>query len=140
MAGRPKLSPTDSHSEALRFRVRPAEAAALRDLAQALNQTPSRVLRRLLREAITRGPDYFEDKATDFKEAARQLAAIGRNLNQLAHAANLGAVLDGEDVRRVVNAARLQVSVASQMYREAVRTTTHRQVLALDQFAKEADQ
>jgi len=139
MAGRPKLPRTDSRSEALRFRVRPAEAAALRDLAQALGQTPSRVLRRLLREAITHGPDYFADQATDFHQTSEQLARIGRNLNQLVRAINQGNQVAPAELRRVVNAAHLSVSAASHLYREAVLATKQRQVVALDQLAQEAD-
>ena len=140
MAGRPKLSAADSHSVVLRFRVRPAEAAALRDLAQGLGQPPSRVLRRLLREAVTHGPDYFAETATAFRETSHQLAAIGNNLNQLVRAANRGEALADAHVRRVVNAARLQVGAADRLYQEAVRITAKRQVVALDELAQEAAQ
>lgn len=139
MAARPKLPRTDSRSEALRFRVRPAEAAALRDLAQALGQTPSRVLRRLLREAVTHGPDYFEDQATAFQHTSLQLARIGGNLNQLVRSINRGDHVAPADLRRVVNAARLQVSAATSLYQAAVRAVSKRQVVALDQLAQEAD-
>ena len=139
MAARPKLPRTDSRSEALRFRVRPAEAAALRDLAQALGQTPSRVLRRLLREAVTHGPDYFADQATAFQHTSEQLARIGRNLNQLVRSINRGDQVAPADLRRVVNAARLQVSAATHLYQAAVQATQQRQVVALDQLAQEAE-
>ena len=136
---RPKLPRTDTRSEALRFRVRPAEAAALRDLAQALGQTPSRILRRLLREAVTHGPDYFADQVTDFHQTSEQLARIGRNLNQLVRSINQGSQVAPDELRRVVNAAHLSVSAATHLYREAVLATKQRQVVALDQLAQEAD-
>ena len=48
-------------SSSLRVRVRKEEREAFQEFAASLGQTPSRVLRRLVREAITGGGDYFDD-------------------------------------------------------------------------------
>ena len=107
------------------------EAAALKQLAAHLGQSPSRLIRRLIREAITGGPDYFKDELVDLRRVSRELAAIGRNLNQLSRAANQGATVSGDDVRRVINAGILQMEVVKGLYDQALETVVKRAVLPL---------
>ena len=128
MAGRPKLPPTASQSEALHCRVRPAERAALRNLAQALHQTPSRVLRRLLREALTGAPDFWDDGVNEIRASHRALNAVGRNLNQLVRAANRGDVIFSEELESVVHTLRQRVAALEAVYAHAVRQARRRTV------------
>ena len=79
--GRPKPQPKRGRSEDIRVRAWPEEKAGLKQLAETLGETPSRVIRRLIREAINGGPDYFEDGREEIRRMRRQLTAIGRNLN-----------------------------------------------------------
>lgn len=102
------------------------ERAALNVLARSLNETPSRVLRRLFREAITAGPDYFEDGLTELRAAHRALASVGRNINQLAKAANSKEKVVSSDVRRNLAAAKLQVERLADIYRGAVERVQRR--------------
>ena len=59
--GRPKSKPQAVRSKMVGVRLREEEWAGLKQLAENLGETPSRILRRLVREAINGGPDYFED-------------------------------------------------------------------------------
>ena len=118
-------------SGVVRLRLRPEEAGALKALAADLGQTPSRIIRRLIREAINGRPDYFKDELVDLRRLSRELAAIGRNLNQLSRAANRGEAVSGPAVRRVVNAAMVQMEGVKRLYDQAVETVAKRAVLPL---------
>lgn len=127
MAGR-KATPSTVRSQAVRVRLREEERAAFQQFAAALGQTPSRIIRRLIREAITGGPDYFKDELGELRKMRRELTAIGRNLNQLARAANQGGVVEGADVRRVVNACLVQTAAVKALYRALLDTVVNRTV------------
>ena len=88
---RPKKIPGSALSRSRNIRLHLAEDQGLKQLAATLGETPSRVIRRLIREALTGGPDYFDDGVLDLRRMHRELASIGRNLNQLSRAANRGA-------------------------------------------------
>ena len=93
--GRPKSNPPELHSKMAGVRLRDQEWAGLTQLAENLGETPSRIIRRLVREAITGGPDYFDDGLLDLRRMSRALNSIGSNLNQLSRAANRGQVVGG---------------------------------------------
>ena len=133
--GRPKSKAPPVRSRVVFARLREAEEAGLKHLAARLGQTPSRIIRRLIREAVTGGPDYFDDGLLELGRMHRELAAIGSNLNQLARAANRGAVVGGEDVRRVINAGIVQMEAVKGLYQQAVRATEKRVVVPLYQEA-----
>ena len=128
---RPKTKPPKVRSRAAAIRLREDEWAGLKHLAETLGQPPSRVIRRLIREAITGGPDYFNDGVSELERMISELAAIGRNLNQLTRSANQGRAVSGDDVRRVVNAGIVQMEVVKGLYKRAVRATVKRVVLPL---------
>ena len=129
--GRPKAKPGAIRSKMVCVRLRAEEEAGLKKLAADLGQPPSRIMRRLIREALTGGPDYFDDGVLDLRRMHRELAAIGRNLNQLSRAANQGGAVGGEDVRRVINAGIVQMEAVKELYRQAVRAAAKRAVLPL---------
>ena len=88
--GRPKSTPQAVRSKMAFTRLREEEWAGLKQLAENLNETPSRIIRRLVREALNGGPDYFDDGVLDLRRMYRELNSIGSNLNQLSRAANRG--------------------------------------------------
>ena len=61
---------------------------------------------------------------------SRELNSIGSNLNQLSRTANQGGPVSGEDVRRVINAGRVQMEAVKGLYLRAVRATVKRAVAA----------
>ena len=128
---RPKSKPAEVRSRTLHVRLRDQEWAGLQHLAVTLDQRPSRIMRRLLREALTGGPDYFKDDRPALSRVSRELAAIGRNLNQLTRAANQGQAVSGDEVQRVVNAARVQTAAVKALYDQVLDATVKRAVVPL---------
>ena len=126
--GRPKSKRAEVRSRVAFVRLRDAEYAGLQELAATLGQTPSRVLRRLIREALTGGPDYFTDELRGLRGLVRELTAHGRNLNQLARAANRGRVVEAAEVRRVVNAGLVQLAAVKALYDQVLETVVKRAV------------
>ena len=129
--GRPKSKPQAVRSKMAFARLREEEWAGLKQLAENLGETPSRIIRRLVREALNGGPDYFDDGVLDLRRMYRELNSIGSNLNQLSRAANRGAVVGGDDVRRVINAGLVQMEAVKGLYVQAVRAAVNRAVLPL---------
>ena len=124
--GRPKLRDTTAYSRVTHTRLRIAEDTGLKALGKALGVSPSRIIRRLIREAINGGPDYFEDGEKEIRMMHVHLAAVGRNLNQLARAANRGEPILSEDVLRVLDVLRLDVAGIQHSYFKAVRAAAWR--------------
>jgi len=115
----PKEPGSKVRSQAVRVRLYEAERAAFQQFAAQLGQTPSRIIRRLIREAITAGPDYFDDGLLELRQMRRALDRVGGNLNQLVRAANQGQAVEGAEVRRVLNAVSVQVEAVKELYRRA---------------------
>ena len=128
---RPKLRDTTAYSRMVHVRLRPKEEAGLHTLAAALGVPPSRIIRRLIREAINGGPDYFPDGVKESRMMHVHLAAVGRNLNQLVKAINRGDLVPSEDLVRVLDVVRLQVAGIEAHYLKAVRAAAWRSWEAL---------
>ena len=126
-----KAKPPKVRSRVAFVRLRDQEWEGLKQLAENLGQTPSRLLRRLIREAINGGPDYFDDGVLDLRRMRIELAAIGRNLNQLSRTAHQGGAVGGDDLRRVINAGIVQMEAVKGLYLRAVRATVKRAVVPL---------
>ena len=118
--GRPKLRDTTAYSRMAGVRLRVDEDTGLKALGKALGLPPSRILRRLIREAINGGPDYFPDGVKEIRMMHVHLAAVGRNLNQLVKAVNRGELVASEDLQRVLDVVRLQVAGIEAHYLQAV--------------------
>jgi len=125
---RTKLAKGMAKSDSLRVWVRPNERKALQKLADSLGVKPSQVVRRVVREAITGGPEYFNDGLKELQTAHRELAAVGRNINQLARAANRDEKIVSKDLRRNLAAAKQQVDRLAAVYRDAVDRVQRRTV------------
>ena len=123
---RPRLPERERRSHMRFARLRPDEDAGLQALATAYGVPPSRIIRRLVREAINGGPDYFADGVKEIRMMHVHLAAVGRNLNQLVRAANRGEPILNTDVQRVVDVLRLQVAGIEDHYLKAVRAAAWR--------------
>ena len=113
-------------SRSLHVRVRDEERAALQAFAASLGETPSRILRRLLREAITGGPDYFKSELVGLRFGARQLAAIGNNINQIARGLNRGERVELGEFKRGLNAPRVEVAALRAQYNQSLESVRQR--------------
>ena len=123
---RPKLEPRRGATGVVHVRIWTEEKEGLAQLAETLGTTPSRVIRRLIREAINGGPDYFEDGAGDIRRMRHELTRIGRNLNQFARAVNRGERVMSADLRRAFNACTVQMEAVKQVYFRAVQAAARR--------------
>lgn len=117
--GRPKVAGQDRRSRVVGIRLREQEWAAFRQFAARIDQKPARVARRLIREAVTAGPDYFDDGLLELHRMRVELGAIGRNLNQLVRVANQGELVGGDELKRVLNAVAVQVEAVKERYQRA---------------------
>ena len=113
------------------MRVRSDEREAFMKLARSLQKRPSELLRRLMREAVTQRPDYFADGLHELREAHRQLAAVGRNVNQLAKAANRDEAIVPSKLRGELASVLTRVERLAEIYRDAVARTRQRTVKVL---------
>lgn len=127
----PKPSARPSASDSLRVRVHRSEREALKRLADSLDQKSSRILRRMIREAITGGPDFFDDGLAELREAHRQLAAVGRNINQLARAANRDDPIVPSELRSELAEVKVMVDNLARLYAAAVEHARCRSVKPL---------
>ena len=93
---------------------------------RSLDLKPSELLRRLVREAVTQGPDYFDDGLEELRAAHRELAAIGRNINQLARAANREEPIVAAELLPALEDAKKQVASVGRVYRDAVERSRRR--------------
>lgn len=69
--------------------VTPSEKRAIADRAKAEGMRPGRWLVWLARHHLTRQRHFNPAELDALREATRQLAAVGSNLNQVAHALNV---------------------------------------------------
>ena len=113
------------------MRIRSDEREAFTKLARSLQKRPSELLRRLVREAVTGGPDYFADGLHELREAHRQLAAVGRNVNQLLKLANRDEPVVSASLRGELAVVLARVERLSDVYRDAVARTRQRTVKVL---------
>jgi hypothetical protein len=89
-------------SKILNVRIPEDEYLGFRKLADYHKVSPGRLFRHLLRENYMGQSDPLPDQMKGFREAVYQLAAAGRNLNQLARAANSGQLIDQSALHAVL--------------------------------------
>jgi hypothetical protein len=73
-------------------RLDQAEDSRFQEMVQHLQTSRSQLLRKMIRELIGEGPDLLPQEFKVLDEAVYQIAAIGRNLNQLLRAVHAGQV------------------------------------------------
>lgn len=78
--------------EILNLRLRLQEKQKFKLIADRLQTTPSRLIRKVVRDTIGFGPDLIPQELKVVGEAVNQLAALGRNLNQLLRCIHQGQV------------------------------------------------
>lgn len=72
----------------LGVRLSEAEHEALFALAKSRNATASRLVTSAVREIVTKHAAFLDEQGEQLTELILQVAAVGRNINQIAHAAN----------------------------------------------------
>jgi len=90
-------------------RLDEAEDAGFQQLADRLQTSRSRLLRKIIREAIGEGPDLLANEMKVFQDAVYQLASLGRNFNQLLKLVHSGQVMVGSQEQTLMESIRDQV-------------------------------
>jgi hypothetical protein len=90
-------------------RLDKAEDTGFQELVERLATTRSRLLRKIIRESIGEGPDLLPNEMKHFEEAVFQLAALGRNLNQLLKLVHTGQVKVSSQEQAMMESIRTQV-------------------------------
>lgn len=101
-----KKSPSETHVRWLNTRLTEAELHALDELLEALGTTRAEFMRKAMREATAAGPDPIKNDMKTFREAVYQLAAVGRNFNQMVRVMNSGDQPDPERLRAMLEEIR----------------------------------
>lgn len=102
--------------QVLHTRLSRDESLLFRAFCEENGLTPSEVLRRLAREAAGFGPTYDGDTRDAIVEYARQLRAIGVNLNQIARVLNSGRTPDFPTLHAGIGRLSKEIVVQSEDY------------------------
>lgn len=86
-------------------RLNDDELARFQAAADRFGVRPSRLHRKLIREASGCGPDMLDNELAPVRQAVKELGAIGRNLNQITRKINSGALAPGFDAALVAELA-----------------------------------
>lgn len=94
----------------------PAEDASIRQRGKQEGTSRQGWIRKVVRAALHKTPQFNRDEETALLESNRELAHLGRNINQIAHQLNIS--LNSTDL---INAERLEaLARAIEMHREKV--------------------
>ncbi len=122
------MTQTDKKDEAVRTRIRSDEKKAFTRLANELGVTPSRLQRRLIREAINAEADLFDPGLGALSEASNQLRSVGRNLNQIARAVNAGNVKTDPLTKFQMTELQTLIGDLDKAFRDVVKRSRTRSV------------
>lgn len=113
-------------------RLNDDELEQFKRAADRLGVKPSRLHRKLIREVSGCGPDFLKEELEPVRDAARQLAAVGRNLNQITRKLNSGEFALGFSTELVQELAEY-VHAATESVREVVQRSGDRWVPEIDE-------
>lgn len=119
---------SDRQSCMVNVRMSDAEALAFSQLAERLQTSRSRLLRKVIREFIGEGPDLLPHEMKHFDDAIYQLAALGRNLNQLLKLVHTGQVKVSSQEMTLMEGIRDQVELLKKETLSVIDRTRERWV------------
>lgn len=125
--GRPKKEVVRTESE--RVRLTAQERDSLQNLADQMGVQRSKIIRRLIREAVNAGPDFFDDGIKELRESNRQLAAIGRNLNRLLKLMEMDKPVNNRDLEIEYESLRSGYEEMRQAYQALMLKSKNRIVV-----------
>lgn len=105
-----------------------AEFDAWINLVGRLGSNRSRLMRQLIREAVGLGPEALSGEFKEVHEAGRQVAAVGRILNQLARHLNGGKILNADALRKPLEDAQITMERVGQELDRVIYRSRHRWV------------
>lgn len=104
-------APTDDARKTERqwFRLNPAERALLKARAKQRHMRPATYARATMRAHLYSAPQFDDEELACLRDANRQLASLGRNINQIARALNTS--LDNAHLAQAVNFSQLRAAL-----------------------------
>lgn len=105
-----------------------AEFDAWINLVERLGNNRSRLMRQLIREAVGLGPEALSGEFKEVHEAGRQVAAVGRILNQLARHLNGEGILNADVLRKPLEDAQATIERVGRELNRVIYRSRHRWV------------
>lgn len=112
--GRPRLAPGERMTDGLRVRMTPAERAGVEAKAAQAGLPVSELCRRAIFGAKIAAPSESGPSGIP-PGVLSELARIGNNLNQIAHAAHLGRELRGKADAALIELRALMDAIAARL-------------------------
>jgi hypothetical protein len=113
------------------IRMSDEERALFDEFCAGQGLTASEALRRLARAAALLGPTFSGEARAEIVELSRQMRAIGNNLNQTVHHMNAGHIIQGDDLKRHLDAVNGAIGQLDALYRSLCVRAHSRAVDAL---------
>jgi hypothetical protein len=104
------------------------EKAAFKRVAGACDTTRSRLLRKIIRELIGEGPDLLANDMRVMEEMLFQIAAVGRNLNQMVKLLYRGQQPIPEHIHPMLSDLQKEVQTVREELRLVVERSRNRWV------------
>jgi len=112
----------------LQLRVTDAELSALTNLAAKRGVTTSEYHRRLLREAVSHGTDFFPYELSELGRLTREIRYVGKNVNQITKAIHAGKITPDPVGLENVATARERIKEAIDILRKILLDSKKRRV------------
>lgn len=112
----------------LSVRITEADHAALSRMAQQFGTKPCRLMRKIICESAGMGPYLLDGELDIFREALRQVRAVGVNLNQLTRAVNAGKTNWSSEDSQTVQATARAIDSLRQELTTIITRSRHRPV------------
>jgi hypothetical protein len=110
-------------TESLRVRITPEENEAFIALALNMEESRSRLVRKMVREAITGNIDLLTDEQSLLKIAIRQLIGIANNLNQITATMHANTTPPAIDMKYLEELKEYVYAVKSELVNYVKHTT-----------------
>ncbi len=121
--------PSKELSRTIGVRLTDAEYERFGTAAKLLGDSRARLLRLAVREVIQQPADLTDKEIAALDEAAHQLKAIGRNLNQITRAVHMGELKEGQVDMVVLAALTQQVKQLDARIAEVIEKSRLRRVM-----------
>ena len=121
--------PSKELSRTIGVRLTDAEYERFGVAAKLLGDSRARLLRLAVREVIQQPADLTDKEIAALDEAAHQLKAIGRNLNQITRAVHMGELKEGQVDMVVLAALTQQVKQLDARIAEVIEKSRLRRVM-----------
>jgi hypothetical protein len=119
------LADTDAPRQRVEIRLTPDECAALQEVADAAGFSVNRWIVAMIRAQLVSEPQFGEHELAMLAASNSQLAAIGRNLNQIARALNTHELVEPYRLK-VLETLKTEVDTHLDMVNRVIRANLNR--------------